>query len=307
VLSGWIKASKKTGKKFLSLSLKPKNEAPAKAPEFNDSVDNDSDRIARGAIHVDHACLSLLGTTQPGVVSEYVRRATTGGAGDDGLIQRFGLIVWPDTSSEWKNIDRFPLKEPRDTAWAVFKRLDAAIPADFAATKGEFDRLPWLRFTHDAQAEFELWREKLEARIRGGELSPAIESHLAKYRGLVPRLALITHLIDVGSGPVGYEAAFKALAWSEYLEAHATRLYGAGVEPARVAARAILAKIRAGVLKDRFTVRDVYMHHWSGASDPDHAQIGVDLLCDHNWLAADHIETGGRPRVEYVVNPRGKA
>jgi hypothetical protein len=38
-LSGWIKVSKKTGKKFLSLSLKPKNEPPAKAPVFNDSVD----------------------------------------------------------------------------------------------------------------------------------------------------------------------------------------------------------------------------------------------------------------------------
>jgi hypothetical protein len=36
-VSAWIKESK-AGKKFLSFSIKPKNEAPAK-PEFNDSVD----------------------------------------------------------------------------------------------------------------------------------------------------------------------------------------------------------------------------------------------------------------------------
>ena len=210
----------------------------------------DSDRIARGAIHVDHACLSVLGTTQPGVIAEYVRRASVGGAGDDGLIQRINP-VWPDTSPEWKNVDRYPLKEPRDDAWNAFKRLVAATPDDFGATKEGFDRIPWLRFTSDAQIEFELWREKLEARIRGGELPLATRKSLGKYRGLIPRLALITHLIDVGHGPVGHEAVLKALALSEYLEAHAARLYAAGAEPERAAAKVILAKIRAGALKDR--------------------------------------------------------
>lgn len=37
-LSGWIKVGKKTNKKFLSLSVKPKNEAPKKPPAFNDEI-----------------------------------------------------------------------------------------------------------------------------------------------------------------------------------------------------------------------------------------------------------------------------
>ena len=119
----------------------------------------DSDRIGRGAIHVKHACISVLGTTQPGTISEYVRRATAGGRGDDGMIQRFGLAAWPDTSPEWKNIDRYPLKEPRDAAWEVFRWLDAATPEGLGAAKGDFDRIYWLRFTPEAQAEFEAWRE----------------------------------------------------------------------------------------------------------------------------------------------------
>ena len=85
----------------------------------------DTDRIGRGAIHVKFACVSILGTTQPGAISEYVRRAVSGGRGDDGLIQRFALTTWPDTSPQWKNVDRYPLKEPRDTARAVFQRLNS--------------------------------------------------------------------------------------------------------------------------------------------------------------------------------------
>jgi hypothetical protein len=54
------------------------------------------DRIIRGNTHIEAACLSVLGSTQPGRIAEYVRMANRGGHGDDGLIQRFGLFVWPD-------------------------------------------------------------------------------------------------------------------------------------------------------------------------------------------------------------------
>ena len=125
-----------------------------------------------------------------------------------------------------------------------FRRSRQGESSNLGADQGPYDRIPFLRFTAEAQAEFEPWREKLEARVRSGELPPAIESHISKYRGLVPRLALITHLIDVGSGQVGIEALLCALMWAEYLEAHALRLYGAGVEPARAVARSIIAKIQ---------------------------------------------------------------
>lgn len=37
-LAGWIRTSKKTGKKFLSLKIEPKNGAPKKA-DFDDPLD----------------------------------------------------------------------------------------------------------------------------------------------------------------------------------------------------------------------------------------------------------------------------
>ena len=269
----------------------------------------DTDRIGRGAIHVKFACVSILGTTQPGAISEYVRRAVSGGRGDDGLIQRFALTTWPDTSPEWKNVDRYPLKDPRDTARAVFQRLNSVTWEKLGANQHEFDRIPWLRLTPEAQAEFDPWREKLETRIRDGGMHPALESHVAKYRGLVPRLALITHLIDsdIGGGPVSQEAMIRALMWAEYLEAHAKRLYGAGVEPARAAARSMLAKIQSGDLKDRFTARDVHQRDWAGLTERDRVQAGLDLLYDYGWVAPIELETGGRPRIEYLINPKVRA
>jgi len=65
------------------------------------------DRIIRGKTRIEAACLSLLGTTQPSRIVEYVRMAVRGRAGDDGLLQRFSLLVWPDQSSEWRECDRY--------------------------------------------------------------------------------------------------------------------------------------------------------------------------------------------------------
>ena len=57
------------------------------------------DRIIRGTQHIEAACVSMLGSSQPGKIAEYIRRAVDGGEGDDGMIQRFGLLVWPDQNA----------------------------------------------------------------------------------------------------------------------------------------------------------------------------------------------------------------
>jgi Protein of unknown function (DUF3987) len=63
------------------------------------------DRIIRGHQHIEAACISVLGNTQPVRIVEYVRSANRGGAGGDGLIQRFGLLVWPDAPGEWRDVE----------------------------------------------------------------------------------------------------------------------------------------------------------------------------------------------------------
>jgi hypothetical protein len=121
-------------------------------------------------------------------------------------------------------------------------------------------------------------------------------------------LALINHLVDNGQNEISQQAMRKALAFSKYLETHARRLYGATNEPERAAAQAILTKIRKGELQDGFTAREVHQHDWSGLTDREQVQAGLNLLVERHHLApsgATTSERGGRPTTAYLVNPRG--
>ena len=263
------------------------------------------DRIGRGRnLHIDVCCVSLLGSTQPGKIAEYISRAVSGGSGDDGLIQRFGLLVWPDQSPEWRDVDEYPNSDARTVARETFERLDRLNPDAIGAKRDEFERTPFLRFDDSAQDLFREWRADFERRLRGDELGSALESHLAKYRKLVPSLALINHLADGGTGAIHEPAVLRALAFAEYLETHARRVYASGKEAETAAAKAILARIRKGSLSDGFTARDVHQKGWANLSDHEQVQAGLELLEDNDWLASTTRQTGGRPRTTYAINPR---
>ena len=265
------------------------------------------DRIMRGHTHIEACCLSLLGATQPARLSVYLKDAVSGGAGDDGFAQRLGLLVWPDVSPDWRDVDRFPDADARRRANMVFDRLDAMTPEAVEAERDEFEPIPFLRFTPDALDEFRTWRCGHEERLRRGDLHDALTSHLNKYRGLVPKLALLFHLIDGGIGPVGVPSLTRALAWADYLETHAARAF-ASVTCARTsAARAILARLKAGELGQRLTARDVYRKGWAGLGDAREVGEALELLDAYDWLRGDDVATGGRPSTVYVVNPKGIA
>ncbi|MSQ54910.1 MAG: DUF3987 domain-containing protein, partial [Betaproteobacteria bacterium] len=134
------------------------------------------DRIGRGLNQrIEACCLSLLGSIQPAVIGGYLRQAVAG-AGDDGLLSRFQLLVWPDVAGEWHDVDRWPESQARATANETFDRLDTLDPQAFGATL-EDGGIPYLRFDDAAQVLFSEWRAELERRLRSGEDHPAVESH----------------------------------------------------------------------------------------------------------------------------------
>src|SRR5216684_4331365 len=186
------------------------------------------DRIGRGTLHIRAACLSVLGGIQPGPLERYLR-AVFAGRGDDGLLQRFQLAVWPDGGGQWRNVDRWPDAAARTRVVELFQRLHTLELAGVGAEDLTPDEVPFLRFEAAAQELFDAWRGDLEQRLRTEEDHPVLLSHVAKYRSLMPSLALIGHLIDgvdgKTSGPVSRAAAARAIAWCEYLHGHARRLY----------------------------------------------------------------------------------
>ena len=153
------------------------------------------DRIGRGTLHIRAACVSVLGGIQPGPLERYLREVFAG-RGDDGLLQRFQLAVWPDVGGRWRNVDRWPNAEARARVIEVFQRLNTIEPAAVGAEELTPEELPFLRFDPAAQGLFDAWRADLEQQLRAEGDHPVLLSHFAKYRSLIPSLALLVHLID---------------------------------------------------------------------------------------------------------------
>jgi putative DNA primase/helicase len=241
-------------------------------------------------------------------VQSYVRDAVAGGVGDDGLLQRFGLAVWPDIDGDFKLVDRWPDTAAKQRAWAVFERLNQLHPAT------DTEPQEW-RFSPAAQDLYREWVVPFESEIRGDELHPALVSHLAKYRKLIPALALIFALVDTpDSGNFIHEAELiRAMAWGDYLRSHAERLYSAAVIPETAGAHALLAKIKAGklhdsegVLLDAFEPWRVSTKGWARLTSPDEVRKAANVLADYGWLAREVTAPsarGGRPGERFLIHP----
>jgi hypothetical protein len=226
-------------------------------------------------------------------------------ASDDGMLARFGLLVWPETGGKWKNVDRYPDGPAKAAAFAVFDELEALDPLARGAEQEDGEGPPFLRFTPEALEVFTDWRTDFEAGLRSGDLFPALESHLAKYRKLVPALALVFHLADGHRGPVGFASTLRALHWGTYLETHSRRCYGVAQSGEADTARRILERIAKGDLsREGFGTRDIQRAGWTGLTDPKTVLSGLDLLSELGHLEQWQEPTRTKPRTLYITNPK---
>lgn len=266
---------------------------------FNGCGSYTYDRIGRGTVHVESVTLSLIGGIQPSKLQPYIWNAVNQSAGDDGLIQRFQLAVWPDDNPVWSNFDEWPSCSAKNKAFDVFQRL-SDLPDPVLDEEGRF---PAVRFDSEGQAVFNQWRDELEIKVRQPDIHPAIEAHLVKYRSLMPSLSLIINEIEVGHmQPVTKQSAIKAAEWCSYLESHANRIYGGAVNPNIHNANTIVQ--RRDKLSDEFTARDVQRKGWAGLSESSHVKAAINELINHGYLIANREDTGGRPSETFKWNPK---
>jgi hypothetical protein len=186
-------------------------------------------RIGRGHISSPNLCASIFGGIQSDKLTVYLEQAAHALA-NDGMLQRFQVLVYPDPR-RWEWRDRAPDKAARDAAIAVFEKLADFDPVAWgAAPADDFAKFPYFCFDGAAQEIFIEWSADMHRERIPNEDQPIIRQHLAKFDKLFPALALILHLVDCAAhgarGPVSKEAALRAAAWFEDLEAHARRCYG---------------------------------------------------------------------------------
>jgi putative DNA primase/helicase len=261
------------------------------------------DRIGRGSVQVPACCVSMLGAITPARLQSYLPDALVDGPSNDGLIQRFQVQVWPDPPRAWRYIDRPPARN--QIVAGLFERIfnwDSDLPAAF-------------RFGAEAQEFFRDWLGDLEHKIRSDELNPALISHLAKYRKLMPALALILATADqllmqgqLYDPPMAcLHSAKQAARWCAYLESHARRIYACVVTPTMHAAADLATKLKAKAVgaDGTFAVRDVYRHCWSRLDTPERVIAALNVLEDACWVQSVRNDSRpGRPPNLYFVNPR---
>jgi putative DNA primase/helicase len=268
------------------------------------------DRIGRGRVEIDNVCLSVLGSTQPAKAAPFFYDANNGGAGDDGLIQRFGLVVWPDHNKDWVPSDEGANLTAMNRAHHVFQELDALNKDNIQS--GSYSLLEKsrieLEFDQAALDQFVEWRTCLERDLRSDKYPPALESHFSKYRKLVPSIALLFYLADEGRAAVNLDSLNRAIRLSEHLKSHALRAYSSGSVATKEAATRILKKIQSKDLVDGFTARTVYCKDWAGLRDPKIVGSALDLLAEFGYLQEVPVKpkAGGRPTTTYKINPKIK-
>lgn len=265
------------------------------------------DRIMRGTLHIEALCLSVIGGIQPGRIARYVKAAAQNAAGD-GLLQRFQLVAFPDGwNKSWSNVDSYPDRTARDTAFTWFQEMMARDP-DCFPSQGEYLR-PGLRFTQDAQVLFDSWHGDLHERLRQGELAESMEAAESKSPKLLLGLALILELgRNPNAGAIEADTLTNAIAFVDAARSHSKRLLTCHLGSAPDAARVIWSKIREGKLQDGFTIRDVYRNEWKGVGDKETAGEALDILSECGWLIPvdSGIKTAatGRPASpSFLINP----
>ena len=293
-LAGWLNSFEKPGRE---------NDRQFYVESWSGKEDFDVDRIGRGSIHIPALCLSIFGSIQPGPLSQYVRSSVKGGIGDDGFIQRFQVMVWPDFPLEWELVKDQAIGVLEAPIAQLFQTLDSI---SFSSN----EQAQPLTFTVEAQAFFDEWQQKHEERLRKGDLPPHMESHLAKYKKLLPALCLIFEHVSEAMhercpSKVTLTTLEASFTWLKYLESHAWRIYGSGGNAVPGAAKTLLERIRKGEIKDPFSSRDVYYkHHWSGLTSAEEVEEVLNYLVEKNYLCATFAKTNGRPTTKYWIHPK---
>ena len=138
------------------------------------------------------------------------------------------------------------------------------------------------RFDEAAQEVFIEWSGDLHRAKLPAEEHPIIAQHLAKFDKLFPALALdpppgrVRRHRAAGAGDA--EAALRAAAWCEYLEAHARRCYGLLCDDGLRRRKPWRTKVRQGKLSDGFTARDVRRNQWRYLTGDEAVQAALDWL-----------------------------
>jgi len=268
------------------------------------------DRIGRGTIILPKFALSVLGGIQPGPLTSHVRKAFSG-ENNDGFLQRFQLLVWPDLSG-FKLVDRYPDKKSKEQIRELYERIDTFDGGSIGQSDEFGQNPPFIRLSPAAYEIFSGWYEPFMTNERKKAQNSAMASHLGKYPGLVGKLAIGIHVADEPcETEVSERTILKVMSWVDYLTPHAERVYHAVEQPETVVAELLLARMRNKELPPQFKAWEISSKQWKGLTDREDVKRACRLLYEYGWFV--ELDAGGKGGMGrpadpvYAVSPRAMA
>ena len=295
LLTSWEKLGRETDKSFYLEC-------------WNGNGSFNVDRIGRPSIRIDKACASLFGGIQPAILVDYLEAMTS--YKNDGCIQRFQLLVYPDIPAKFKYIDRAPNKEAYESICNIVETLADSDFTEFGAIKDNDEGTAYFHFDKEAQGHWDTWYKDHNDKQRADD-DDIMQQHLGKFDSLVAKLALIFHLVDCVAnntqGLVSLNALERAIRFSKYLESHARRIYSLAANLNQQRAILLSKKLQKRKLNNGFTIREVYRKGWRLLKNKKSAEQAIEYLEDANWLSKGEVivhKTGGPPMQTYRINPK---
>lgn len=248
--------------------------------------------IGRGDVLIPNVILSILGGIQPKKLKRFIHEAMNGYQ-DDGLLQRFQGIVFPDRG----------LYLPED------KRSDTDLAKDLDYLFENLEKIPspkdnnsrcLLQFDVQAQDIFDDWRNETTKKTH--EIDGPLNAHIGKSYEFVASLAAYLYLYE-NNGQLSQDKQIKAkyvlfaIKLSKYFLSHAQRMYGLAYKD-NMPARSLSGKLAKLALEEKgngyfdaqlnhyfFTRTQIRAKGWSDLSTKEQRLEAINDLIIRGYIS----------------------
>jgi hypothetical protein len=266
------------------------------------------DRVGRDSLRIDDMSLNVVGGIQPPKANEIFAQ----NGSDDGLLERFAVMAYPEPMKGWELIDREPdaaLKYKFDKLCDRLAEVEWGEILDIELDDGR----PSVRFSDEAQEAFNEWLTQ-HMQNRPSSDDP-LAGMYSKKRGFLVRLTLVLHLAawagneETDPKLVSMKTLDRAIKLVEsYYSPMWRRVYAAfGKSSAIDGAKRVLTWVKRTKAK-KVTLREIRNKGWRGMKKDEEIRNALQPLITNHWIGpVEKKETtakGGRPSEYYPVNPK---
>ncbi|CAM4488994.1 MAG: hypothetical protein LEGION0403_FIIPPAGN_00434 [Legionella sp.] len=256
---------------------------------FTGDIQYPYDTVNRGTVFIPRLLLSIFGGIQPAKLKRFLNDARTGYQ-DDGLIQRFQGVVYPDRKSTCLK-NKAPSSHLVSAINQMFVKLDNIQTGSV------------LNFDNDAQELFDAWRTNMTERAQN--MGQPFEAHLVKSYEFIASLSVYLYLAENnGQLRQGMKITAKqilsAIKLGDYFVSHARRMYGL-VYKDHLPARSLSEKLAKLVLSSKntehfdpvvglhlFTRSQIRSKGWADLTTKEERREAVQVLVKYGHISKAH-------------------